>query len=69
MRPSLIINGVDFNAILDHEKESLHQKIDLQFLAFDLFDYRLSPEVESHLKQVEFFIEIIDQAMGIPRSS
>lgn len=69
MRSPLIINGIDFNERLDQEKELLRKKINLQFLAFDFLDYRLSPEVESHLKQVEFFTEIIDRVIGIPRSS
>lgn len=69
MTPPLLINGIDFNGLLDHEKEAMHHRIDLMFLAFDFFDFRLSPEVESHLKQVEFFTEIIEHVMGIPRSS
>lgn len=62
---SLIINGIDFNEVLDRERDRLHYKIDLQFLAFDFFDFRLSEEVESHLKQVEFITDLIDKVADL----
>lgn len=65
---SLIINGIDFSEVLDRERDALHQKIDLQFLAFDFFYFRLSEEVESHLKQVEFLTDLIDKVAWISRA-
>lgn len=63
MRPSLIINGIDFNARLDREKRMLNMRIDLWI------DSEVPHSMQEYLEFIEYMKERISNLAGIPHQS
>lgn len=62
MRPSLMINGIDFNERLDELKYILHNRIDLNIYPLS---NGASPEVSLMLQKINEWIDVAFGLCGI----